>query len=97
MEVLKMRKRVMQSHPSFSPSLPPSFPLLVTGAEDIVTVTPSILLAGTDDRLRLWENSRFGPVKTPQVSREGGREGDDHRRMSRGKGEERRKTCEKKA
>ncbi|GAB5036181.1 Hypothetical protein NocV09_03500030 [Nannochloropsis oceanica] len=36
------------------------------GAEDIITITPSILLAGTDDRLRLWENARFGPAKTPQ-------------------------------
>jgi hypothetical protein len=29
-------------------SLLPSLPLLVTGAEDIITITPSILLAGTD-------------------------------------------------
>lgn len=59
---------------SLPPPLPP-FLYSITGAEDIITITPSILLAGTDDRLRLWENARFGPAKTPQAGREGRREG----------------------
>jgi len=63
-------------------------------------------LAGTDDRLRLWENARFGPAKTPQVGREGRREGGreggrkegrKERRVRRGEWEERRKKCEEKA
>lgn len=28
----------------------------------------SVLLGGSDDRLRLWEHSMFGPAKTPQGS-----------------------------
>lgn len=75
----------MQS--SFPPSLPP---IPSTGAEDIITITPSILLAGADDRLRLWENARFGPAKTPQV-RKGGRGGG--REGLEGEMEERRKKC----
>ena len=58
---------------SLHPRVPP-FHSSMIGAEDIVTITPSILLTGTDDRLRLWENARFGPPKTPQAGREGGRE-----------------------
>jgi hypothetical protein len=38
----------------------PSYP----GAEDITILTEDVLVATSDDRLRLWENPRFGPKHT---------------------------------